>query len=117
MSVLTRLNRLERIQNSNYYDVQKLIAAGTYYDELTAEQKEEYEKYKCSLGGVADDIAAAKLDVLFNEVSEREAFHFKLSERKPAVTREELQESIDEIKQYIEEMKEQDNEKFTNADN
>lgn len=101
VGISTRLNRLERHHNNDFAEIRKLIKAGAFYDELTEKQKADYEKYKSSLGGAAEDIAGAKLSVMLFDVPQDEAYHFRISERKPAPTREELQERINEVEQYM----------------
>lgn len=101
MSCKQRLMKLEKGSSQDFSEIRTLIRKGTFYDELTETQKADYEKYKCSLGGVAVDIASAELDILFNDTPRSEAFHFKLSKRQPPPTREELAERIEEVQEIL----------------
>ena len=71
------------------------------YDELTEKEQEEYKQYKESLGGVADDIAAAELDILFMDKKKEEAYHFPLTKRKRPPTEKEFQERVREVEEIF----------------
>lgn len=97
----SRIKRLESRYGLESVDVLAWIDAGRFYDELTEEERKAYKKYKESLGGAADDIAGAELDVLFCEKTEGEAYHFRLTKRKKPPTRAELDQIIRELEEYV----------------
>lgn len=82
-------------------DIVELINQGKYYDELSEEQQIKYQEYKKSLGGVADDVSCAELEVEFMDAPEQTAFHFQLSKRQKPPTREELDKKIAEVQQIL----------------
>lgn len=101
MAYLQRLKSLEKSQHGDFADVLELIRKGLHYNELTERQRERYKLYRESLGGVADDIAAAKLDIMFNDTPEQQAYHFKLTKRKRALTDEEFRERVQEVEETV----------------
>lgn len=101
MAYMQRLKSLEKSQHGDFADIMQLIRQGAYYDQLTDAQKARYQSYRESLGGVADDIAAAKLDIMFNDTPEQQAYHFKLTKRKRALTDEEFRERVQEVEETV----------------
>ena len=101
MAYMQRLKSLEKSQHGDFADIMQLIRQGAYYDQLTDAQKARYQSYRESLGGVTDDIAAAKLDIMFNDTPEQQAYHFKLTKRKRALTDEELKERVQEVEETV----------------
>ena len=101
MAYMQRLKSLEKSQHGDYADIAQLVRQGAYYDQLTDAQKARYQSYRESLGGVADDIAAAELDIMFNDTPEQQAYHFKLTKRKRALTDEEFRERVQEVEETV----------------
>ena len=101
MAYLQRLKRLEKSQHGDFADVLELIRKGLHYNELTERQRERYKLYRESLGGVADNIAAAELDIMFNETPEQQAYDFTLSHRKRPLTEKELMQCVQEIEEIV----------------
>ena len=112
-SIESRLRQLEAKHLSDAMSIMRwatdLIARGAYYDELTSEEKEKYEEYKESLGGVADDVAGARLELLFAELREdgRDPYHFKLTPRKRPPTPEEHEQHVKEVQEIFERIKQE----------
>lgn len=101
MAYLSRLRKLEKGITTEFDEIVQLIRQGAYYDQLTPNQQNQYKLYRESLGGVARDLASAELDILINDTSKAEAYHFKLSKRQPPPTKEELQKTVDEISRFF----------------
>lgn len=78
-----------------------LLNRGAFYDELTDEEKEAYKQYKESIGGVADDIAGAELEIMFFNKTKEEAYHFPLTRRRRPPTPEEHAERVREVEAYM----------------
>lgn len=97
MAYIQRLKNLEKSQHGDFADIVELIRKGTCYNELTEVQRERYKMYRESLGGVADDIAAAELDIMFNETPKEQAYNFKLSTRKRPLTEAQFRERVEEV--------------------
>ena len=102
MAYIQRLKSLEKSQHGDFADIQELIHKGASYNELTEAQRERYRLYKESLGGVADDIAAAELDKMFMDTPEEQAYNFKLSKRKRPITEAEFRERVKEVEAFME---------------
>ena len=101
MAYLQRLKSLEKSQHGDFADVLELIRKGLHYNELTERQRERYKLYRESLGGVADDIAAAELDIMFNDTPEQQAYDFKLSHRKRPLTEKEFKQRVQEVEELV----------------
>lgn len=101
MAYKQRLAKLEKDYKHHFNEIIQLIKKGAYYDELDERQKKEYLEYKESLGAGATDIALAYLQVAFDEGTEEEAYHFKLSKREKPPTKEELAERIKEVERFF----------------
>ena len=96
-----RLKRLENEGVSEAAIIEKLISRGVFFDELSADERAAYERYKESWGGVPDDIAAARLDIMFLDTPEEVAFHFPLTKRKRPPTPEEHAQRVQEIQELF----------------
>ena len=96
-----RIRKAQSIAGKSLGRIADLIARGAYYDELTEEEREEYKRYKESLGGVADDIAGAELEILFFDKPQEEAYHFPLTKRKRPPTPEEHAQRVQEVEEYL----------------
>ena len=105
-SIEKRLSLLEDVHLSDIFMVEKWVRAGRFYDELTDEEKELYQKYRESLGGVADDLAGARLEIWFNDTPPEIAFHFPLTHRKRPPTQEELARRAQEVQNILNDLKE-----------
>ena len=82
-SVKGQLKKLEkRLKGDGDPDgkVLEWIRQGRRYNELTDDEREQYKRYKESIGGVADDIAVAELKIMFS-IPEDEAYRFQLTKR------------------------------------
>lgn len=105
MKTAKRLENIEtHIEKQAIYEqgrLAKLIAQGAYFDELTPEEQEAYKAYKESLGGVADDIAGAELEIMFLDKTKEEAYHFPLTKRKRPPTPEEHRQRVQEVEDYL----------------
>ena len=106
-SIERRLSMLEGANLSDIAMVEKWVRAGRFYDELTDEEKELYQKYRESLGGVADDLAGARLEIWFNDTPPEIAFHFPLTHRKRPPTPEEFANRVQEIQNILNDLKEE----------
>lgn len=116
MALTSIKNRLKKVQDSlgaadSFHMVAELIARGAYYDELTDEEKAAYVRYKESLGGVADDVAGARLETIFEDLREdgRDPFHFQLSKRKRPPTPEEHAQRVQEIHELFDRIIQEEN--------
>lgn len=112
MSYQTIKNRLKRAgRNAHAGDylgkIAELIAQGAYYNELTEEEREAYKAYKESLGGVADDIAGAELEIMFFDKTQEEAYHFPLTKRRRPPTPEEHAQRVREVEEIVNGFKEE----------
>lgn len=108
MALASLKNRIRKAQRNTHAGealgrIAELISRGAFYDELTPEEKEAYKQYKESLGGVADDIAGAELQIMFMEKTKEEAYHFPLTKRRKPPTEEELAKRAQEIELYMQE--------------
>ena len=109
MAYIQRLKSLEKSQHGDFADIQELIHKGASYNELTEAQRERYRLYKESLGGVADDIAAAELDKMFMDTPEEQAYNFKLTKRKRPITETEFRERVQEVEAFMQQATEEYN--------
>ena len=109
-SIEKRLSLLEDVHLSDIAMVEKWVRSGRFYDELTDEEKKLYQKYRESLGGVADDLAGARLEIWFNDTPPEIAFHFPLSRRKRPPTQEELAKRVQEVQKIFDDLKTDKNE-------
>lgn len=99
---LEQIRRKIREKNSaDYKDIVELINQGKYYDELSEEQQIRYKAYKESLGGCANDVSCAELEVEFMDIPKEQAFHFQLSKRQKPPTNEELAQIIAEVQEIL----------------
>lgn len=105
-----RVARLEAKASAQDQRILALIAAGAYYDELTDEEKREYERYKESLGGGDPDLAAARLNEMFYKMDGKtgiddtppdQFYHFQLTKRKRPPTSEEHAQRVQEIQELF----------------
>jgi len=108
MAYATIKNRLKKAQqNAHGGDslgrIAILLNRGAYYDELTEEEREAYKEYKESLGGVADDVAGAELQIMFMEKTKEEAYHFPLTKRRKPPTPQEHAQRVREIEEIMQE--------------
>ena len=104
MAYQTIKNRLKKAQanaGQNLGRIAELIAQGAYYDELADEEREAYKEYKESLGGVADDIAGAELEITFFDKPKEEAYHFPLTKRNKPPTKEEFARRVQEVEDIV----------------
>lgn len=106
MAYTTIKNRLKRARANTHAGedlgrIAELLHQGAYYDELTDEEREAYKAYKESLGGVADDIAGAELEIMFFDKTKEEAYHFPLTKRKRPPTKEELAQRVQEVEDIV----------------
>lgn len=108
-SIERRLSMLEGANLSDIAIVERWVRAGRFYDELTDAEKELYQKYRESLGGVADDLAGARLEIWFNDTPPEIAFHFPLSRRKRPPTPEEHAARVKEVERIFLDLKEEYN--------
>ena len=110
-SLKTRIKKAAR--NAHAGDslgrIAELISRGAFYDELTPEEREAYKDYKTSLGGVADDVAGAELEIMFMDKPEKEAYHFQLTRRRKPPTPEEHAQRVREVEAYMQEITEEYN--------
>ena len=109
MGIISRVKKLEKMRKAEFFEIQKLVLQGAYYDELSEDQKETYRRYKESIGGVADDISGAELEILINGISKKDAYHFQLSPRKRPPTEEEMKQIVEEVESYFSEKKKEFN--------
>lgn len=84
--------------------IAQLLSRGAFYDELTEEEREAYKDYKTSLGGVADDIAGAELEIMLMGKPKEEAYHFPLTKRRKPPTPEEHAQRVREVEAYMQEI-------------
>lgn len=108
MALASIKNRLKKAQGKAHGGdslgrIAAYIARGAFYDELSEEDREAYKEYKESLGGVADDIAGAELEIMFFNKTEEEAYHFPLTKREKPPTEEEIAKRAQEIELYMQE--------------
>lgn len=96
-----RLQLLEKIQLSDTAIIERWISEGRYYDDLSKEEQAKYQKYRESLGGVADDIAGAWLEIVIYDTQPEKAYHFPLSRRKSPPTREEMKKRVQEVEEIV----------------
>ena len=106
MAYTTIKNRLKRARANTHAGedlgrIAELLHQGAYYDELTDEEREAYKAYKESLGGVADDIAGAELEIMFFDKTKEEAYHFPLTKRKRPPTKEEFAQRVQEVEDIV----------------
>ena len=78
------------------------------YNELTDDEREQYKRYKESIGGVADDIAVAELKIMFS-IPEDEAYSFPLSKRQRPPTPEEHTQTVKEMEMLMKEIQDEYN--------
>ena len=106
-----RVARLEAKASAQDQRILALIAAGAYYDELTDEEKREYERYKESWGGGDHDLAAARLNEMvfkmdgvkgIDDTPPDQFYHFRLTKRKRPPTPTELEQSVKEVQEIFE---------------
>lgn len=107
-------NRLRKVQRNahagdNLGRIAELIARGAYFDELSTEERATYREYKESLGGVADDIAGAELEIMFFDKTQEEAYHFPLTKRRRPLTKEEYAQRVREVEEYVLELQDEYN--------
>lgn len=119
-SIKRRVARLEEKASAQDQRILALIAAGAYYDELTDEEKREYERYKESLGGGDSDLAAARLNELFYKMDGEKGiddtppdqfYHFRLTKRKRPPTKEEFAERVKEVADMMDSIVEEERRK------
>lgn len=106
MALASLKNRIKKAQRNTHAGdslgrIAELISRGAFYDELTPEEREAYKAYKESLGGVADDIAGAELEIMFFDKTKEEAYHFPLTKRKRPPTKEELAQRVQEVEDIV----------------
>lgn len=109
MALASLKNRIRKAQRNTHAGdslgrIAELISRGAFYDELTPEEREAYKDYKESLGGVADDIAGAELEIMFFNKTKEEAYHFPLTRRRRPPTPEEHAERVREVEAYMQEL-------------
>ena len=113
-----RVARLEAKASAQDQRILALIAAGAYYDELTDEEKREYERYKESLGGGDPDLAAARLNEMFykmdgvkgiDDTPPEQFYHFRLTKKRPQPTPEEHAARVKEVERIFLDLKEEYN--------
>ncbi len=94
-STKNRLKKAERTVSDpeEYAEIKALIRRGTYYDELTDEQKTQYCNYYGAHRKALEDI----------EQMVTGTFHFKLEPRKRPPTDAELEEIIKEVERIVDE--------------
>lgn len=109
-SIERRLSMLEGANLSDIAIVERWVRAGRFFDELTEAEKELYQKYRESLGGVADDIAGARLEIWINDTPPEIALHFPLSRRKRPPTQEEFIKRVHEVQKIFDDLKTDKNE-------
>lgn len=105
-------NRLKKAQGKAHGGdslgrIAAYIARGAFYDELSEEDREAYKEYKESLGGVADDIAGAELEIMFFDKPKEEAYHFPLTKRRRPPTPEEHAQRVREVEEIVNGFKEE----------
>lgn len=94
-----RLNRLENGSEYKFSEILCLIKSGAFYDELTDEQKQAYSEY---IGVDREGLEGCEIAMSdFLGRNEAEALHFKLEFKKPPPTREELNQLIQEVEEYL----------------
>lgn len=108
MALASLKNRIRKAQRNTHAGealgrIAELISRGAFYDELSEEDREAYKEYKESLGGVADDIAGAELEIIFLDKTKEEAYHFPLTKRRRPPTPEEHAKRVQEIELYMQE--------------
>lgn len=122
MALTSIKNRLKKVQDSlgaadSFHMVAELIARGAYYDELTDEEKAAYVRYKESLGGCDSDLAAARLNEMFYQMDGEKGiddtppdqfYHFRLTKRKRAPTPTELEQSVKEVQEIFERIRQEE---------
>ena len=111
-SVKGQLKRLEkRLKGDGDPDgkVLEWIRQGRRYNELTDEEKAAYIKYKESLGSGARDVAIAKLKIMLSDLTEDEAFNFRLTKRERPPTPEEHAQTVKEMERLMKEIQDEYN--------
>lgn len=112
-----RVARLEAKASAQDQRILALIAAGAYYDELTDEEKREYERYKESLGGGDPDLAAARLNEMFYKMDGEKGiddtppdqfYHFRLTKRRRPPTKEEHAQRVKEVQEIFERIRQEE---------
>lgn len=112
-----RVARLEAKASAQDQRILALIAAGAYYDELTDEEKREYERYKESWGGGDPDLAAARLNEMvfkmdgvkgIDDTPPDQFYHFRLTKRKRPPTPTELEQSVKEVQEIFERIRQEE---------
>ena len=110
-SVKGQLKKLEkRLKGDGDPDgkVLEWIRQGRRYNELTDDEREQYKRYKESIGGVADDIAVAELKIMFS-IPEDEAYRFQLTKRQRPPTPEEHAQTVKEMEMLMKEIQDEYN--------
>lgn len=107
-SIKRRIKKIQSGGDERYLRILELIDQGAYFDELTPEEQALYKEYKESLGGVADDIAAARLDIMFLDTPEEVAFHFPLTRRRKPPTPEEHEQRVKEVREIFERIRQEE---------
>ena len=110
-SVKGQLKKLEkRLKGDGDPDgkVLEWIRQGRLYSELTDDERTAYIKYKESLGSGANDVAAAKLKIMFS-IPEDEAYRFQLTKRQRPPTPEEHAQTVKEMEMLMKEIQDEYN--------
>ena len=110
-SVKGQLKRLEkRLKSDGDPDgkVLEWIRQGRLYSELTDDEREQYKRYKASLGSGANDVAAAELKIMFS-IPEDEAYRFQLTKRQRPPTPEEHAQTVKEMERLMKEIQDEYN--------
>lgn len=112
MNVNARLKRLEATNKgiSLYPDILQLIKNGTYYDQLTDDQKSRYVQYRYGISRktyedleLMVNFEGAPYDFLHTaeDIAESGVFHFLLEYVPRPVTEEEFEKNRQEIEAYL----------------
>lgn len=100
-----RLDKLQLHNPSEYAEILELIRKGTYYDELTDEQKDLYFKY---LGQNREAVESLKDAIYERKGLEDEWRHSKISYKKPPIPADRIHEHmrmrIEEVRAYMQDI-------------
>ena len=88
--------------NADFRHLAHLIRSGAYYDELTDAEKDEYCLYCDVSRNVFETVTFTVLETL----------HTPLEFKKPPPTAAELEKTIQEVQEYIEELKRERTENY-----
>lgn len=101
MKFNNRLNKLESKRQIEHSSIIRLIKMGTFYDDLTDEQKDQY----CLYRGIDRDVHEEMCQLINEECGVpyfvTRPLHFLLEPKPKPLTSKELQERVKEIEDYF----------------